>query len=59
MPILGALGLGLMIIVLKTLVSDIFAELETTIILGLHAVQVPLSIAAQMAAVASQASLAP
>lgn len=53
MPILGAIGLGLTIIVLKVLMGEVFAEIEKTLVLGLHAFQLTLSIASQMAAVAA------
>jgi hypothetical protein len=43
MPILGAIGFGLTLFVLQSMVPAIFSELETTIILALQSTQMILS----------------
>lgn len=57
MPIFSALGLGLLIIVLKMLVPAIFAQLSSTIIAFLHGAQVSADVATQLAASAAAAKL--
>ncbi len=49
MPILGALGLGLTILVLQSTVPAIFSELETTIVIALKGAQAILSTASLIA----------
>lgn len=50
MPILSALGLGLAIIVLKTLTPLIFAEIQDTALLFLEGAQIGASVATDLAA---------
>lgn len=57
MPIFGAIGLGIGILVLKVLTPEIFSELDKTIIIFLHGAQVSIAAATQLAAVASQIPL--
>jgi len=45
MPILSAIGLGILIIMLKMLVPAIFAQLSSTIIAFLHGAQVSADVA--------------
>jgi len=56
MPIFGALGLGVTIIVLKVLTPEIFSALENVVLTFLHGAQVALDAASQLAAVAGQLS---
>lgn len=53
MPIFGALGLAVLIIVLKSLVPAIFAQLSATVISFLHGAQVSADVASQLAASAA------
>jgi hypothetical protein len=53
MSIFSALGLAVLIIVLKTLVPSIFAQLSSTIIAFLHGAQVSADIASQLSASAA------
>lgn len=50
MPIFSAIGLGILIIVLKMLVPTIFAALQTTIIAFLSGATVSANVASQLAA---------
>jgi len=50
MPILSALGLGLAIIVLKTLTPLIFIEIQKTALLFLRGAQVSAGVATDLAA---------
>lgn len=50
MPILSALGLGLAIIVLKTLTPLIFTEIQDTALLFLEGAQISASVATDLAA---------
>ena len=55
MPILSAIGLGILIIMLKMLVPAIFAQLSSTIIAFLHGAQVSADVASGLAASAAAA----
>ncbi len=57
MPIFGAIGLGVTIIVLKTLVPAIFAQLSATIIAFLHGAELSANAASQLAASAQALQL--
>ncbi|MGB4076736.1 MAG: hypothetical protein WBK28_03475 [Minisyncoccia bacterium] len=57
MPILGALGLLLTILVLQGMVPKIFHEIEATILALLHGAQISIEAATQLAAIAG--TLAP
>lgn len=50
MPIFQAIGLGILILVLKFLVPPIFAQLESTILAFLHGAEISATIATQLAA---------
>ena len=52
MGILRALGLGLTILVLKSLVPELFSEIEGTALAALHGAKVSFIAASQIAATA-------
>jgi hypothetical protein len=57
MPIFQAIGLGILILVLKWLVPAIFVALQTTILAFLHGATVSADIATQLAASAGTVTL--
>ncbi|MFZ1987480.1 MAG: hypothetical protein WAV21_00380 [Minisyncoccia bacterium] len=59
MPILSAIGFGLLLITLKVLAHPIFEQLQATIIAFLHGAEVSASIATQLAASAGAFHLPP
>jgi hypothetical protein len=53
MPIFQAIGLGVLILVLKFLVPAIFTEVEATVIAFLHGARVSADVASSLAASAA------